>query len=82
MLRTQIQLTEEQSQRLKTLAAREGKPVAELIRRSVDAMLASVGNLDEGEKRRRALEAAGQFHAEISDLAEGHDRYLNEAFQS
>ena len=82
MLRTQIQLTEEQSQKLKTLAAREGKPVAELIRQSVDAMLASVGNLDEGEKRRRALAAAGQFHAEIVDLAEGHDRYLNEAFQS
>ena len=82
MMRTQIQLTEEQSQKLKTLAAREGKPVAELIRQSVDAMLASVGNLDESEKRHRALTAAGKFHAQISDLAEGHDNYLDEAFQS
>ena len=36
MIRTQIQLTEEQAQRLKTLAAEQGKSVAELIRQSVD----------------------------------------------
>ena len=82
MVRTQIQLSEEQSQRLKALAAREGKSVAELIRQSVDVMLATVGNLNEGQQRRRALAAAGKFHAEISDLAEDHNRYLNEAYQS
>ncbi len=39
MIRTQIQLSEEQARTLKKLAAKEGKSVAELIRASVDILL-------------------------------------------
>jgi predicted DNA-binding protein len=81
MIRTQIQLSEEQSRSLKALAAREGKSVAELIRLSVDAMLATAGVIDEAEKRRRALAVVGRFRTGESDLAEAHDRYLAEAYQ-
>jgi len=81
MVRTQIQLTDEQSRKLKELAAKEGKSVAELIRNSVDIMLKVNASLDEDEKRRRALAAAGRFHAGDTDLAEAHDRYLEQAFR-
>ena len=82
MVRTQIQLTEEHSRKLKSLAAREGISVAELIRRSVDAMLVTTGTLDETEKRRRALAVTGRFNSEVSDLAVEHDRYLTQAYES
>ena len=47
MVRTQIQLTEEQARRLKALAAEQGVSMAELIRRSVDTVL-------NGERRQEA----------------------------
>jgi hypothetical protein len=39
MIRTQIQLTEEQARRLKAMAAERGTSVAELIRQGVDDLL-------------------------------------------
>lgn len=80
MVRTQIQLSEEQSARLKKLAAARGKSVAELIRTSVDALLAATPATDDESRRERALSAAGRFHTGDSDLAEAHDRYLAEAY--
>jgi hypothetical protein len=81
MVRTQIQLTNDQSRKLKELAAKEGVSVAELIRNSVDIMLKANAGMDDDEKRRRALAAAGRFHTGNADLAEAHDRYLEQAFQ-
>lgn len=79
MVRTQIQLTEEQARRLKERAAAEGMSMAELIRRSVDALLADTVAVSEEERRRRALAVIGRFRSGLSDLAENHDRYLAEA---
>jgi plasmid stability protein len=81
MIRTQIQLTEEQSQKLKLLAAQRGTSVAELVRQSVDRYLASTGALDPEERRRRALAAAGRFRSGLHDLSTDHDRYLAEDFR-
>lgn len=81
MLRTQIQLSEAQSRKLKQLAINQGKSVAELIRISVDAMLASQPVIDREELKQRALECAGAFSGPV-DLAEEHDRYLIEAFEA
>lgn len=39
MVRTQVQLTEEQSLKLKRIAAREQKSVAELVRQAIDQWL-------------------------------------------
>ena len=82
MFRTQIQLTEEQARALKTLAAKRGKSVSELIRQSVDRLIQSAGVVDMADRRRRAIAAAGQFRSGPADLAVEHDRYLAEAYQA
>ena len=82
MLRTQIQLTEEQARALKQLAAKEGTSVAELIRISVDALLRRSGSVDLEEQYRRAIVAAGKLRGGPEDLSTDHDRYLQEAFGS
>lgn len=78
MVRTQIQLTEKQSRRLKQLAAAQGRSMADLIRRSVDAMLAQPEASDDEVRRTRALRAAGRFRSGVRDLSSQHDRHLAE----
>lgn len=80
MVRTQIQLTEEQSRALKSLSAQRGVPVAKLIRQSVDSFLQSSVGLDDQERRRRAIAAAGKFRSGQNDVAINHDDYLAEAY--
>ena len=75
MIRTQIQLTPEQAHALRSMAAREGKSVAELIRLSIDAMLRAGRIKDQDELRSKALAAAGKFNGP-EDLAVRHDDYL------
>ncbi|MHB9038160.1 MAG: CopG family transcriptional regulator [Armatimonadota bacterium] len=82
MVRTQIQLTEEQYQRLKKVAGHKGVSVAEIIRRSVDNMLASESLPDMDEMRARARAVFGAYQDSQSDVSENHDRYLSEAFQA
>ena len=81
MIRTQIQLTEEQARKLKALAASRNTSMAELIRQGVDALLAEVHKPDLAERRRRAIAAAGHFHSGKNDLSIHHDDYLAEAYQ-
>ena len=78
MIRTQVQLSESQMQLLKDLARRRGVPVAALIREGADLVIRSGGTVDEGQRRRRAMAAAGRFHSGHSDLAGSHDRHLAE----
>lgn len=82
MIRTQIQLTEEQSETLKQLAAKEGKSIAELIRMGVDHVIRSRGAVAPGELRNRALAVVGKFHSGDEDLSAEHDRYAAEASES
>ncbi len=81
MVRTQVQLREDQVQALKRLAATRGVSVAELIRQSVDAFIRASKSVDKDEQRRRAIAAAGRFRSGTSDTSSEHDRYLVEAFQ-
>ncbi len=80
MVRTQVQLTEQQASALKARALAEGLSMAELIRRSVDAFLRSAAPLSHEKKKRRALAAVGRFRSGVGDLSVNHDRYLAEAF--
>jgi Arc/MetJ-type ribon-helix-helix transcriptional regulator len=82
MVRTQIQLTEQQARRLKRLAAAEGLSMAELIRRSVDELLASPKVASGDQRRQRAAALSGRFRSGVSDLSSHHDRHLAEAFKS
>ncbi|HZS91888.1 MAG TPA: CopG family transcriptional regulator [Chloroflexota bacterium] len=77
MIRTQIQLTEEQAQALRDLAARRGVSLAELVRQGVERILAES---ERREKRQRALAVLGRFDAGPSDVATNHDRYLAEDY--
>jgi hypothetical protein len=80
MVRTQIQLTEEQARRLKAMAAEQGVSMAELIRHGVDMVFNENGADRRAEIRRRALAVAGRFRSEETDISREHDRYLAEAF--
>jgi len=81
MIRTQIQLTEEQAKTLKRIASRQGKSVAELIRISVDEWIRSSAFVDRDEQRRRAISAAGKLSSGPADLSENHDKYFAEALE-
>jgi hypothetical protein len=78
MVRTQVQLTEEQAAALKAIAAERGSSVAALVRESVDAFITNTGAITPEERKRRALSIVGRYNSGISDLATEHDRYLNE----
>ncbi len=80
MIRTQIQLTEEQYRALRELARDTSVSMAEIIRESVELYLRQSNFQSMEEKRRRALEVGGQFGSGLGDLAEQHDRYLDEAY--
>ncbi|NOY45199.1 MAG: ribbon-helix-helix protein, CopG family [Deltaproteobacteria bacterium] len=82
MVRTQIQLTENQNRRLRDLARREGISLAEAIRRCVQRALAETTE-DRAALYARAAELVGSLERPEgpSDLAENHDRYLEEAFE-
>ena len=80
MVRTQIQLTEEQVRGLKKIAAARHLSVAELIRRSVDAILKTNILVDSEERYKRAMQTAGGFSSGKRDISRKHDNYLEEAF--
>jgi len=80
MIRTQVQLTEEQAQALKALAAARQSSVAGLIRQSIEHLIRQSGHADDVEKRQRAIAAVGRFHSGHSDVSAEHDRYLAEAY--
>ncbi len=79
MIRTQIQLTESQMQQLKDIARQRKVPIAALIREGADLIIRSSGTVDQGQRRRRAMGAAGRFQSGRGDLAGAHDRHLAEA---
>lgn len=80
MIRTQIQLPEEQVAFLKKIAAAEQKSMAELIRQSIELLAKTKYNVKEKERRKRAMAAAGRFRSGVKDLATSHDSYLAEVF--
>jgi hypothetical protein len=80
MVRTQIQLTEEQAKAVKKIASAQGLSVAELIRRAVDNIVNSSTIVDTEERKRRALEIVGRFRSGKKDVSKEHDAYLAEAY--
>ncbi len=80
MVRTQIQLTEDQVARLKAVAARRGVSMAELIRQGVEAVLSQSGERSPEETYQRAAQAAGKLRSGQHDIARRHDDYLAEEY--
>ena len=79
MVRTQVQLPEQQFRALRAVAARRGVSMAELLRQAVETLLRSSPPPDD-YCWARASAAIGLFNSGLGDLAEEHDRYLDEAF--
>jgi hypothetical protein len=80
MVRTQIQLTEEQARELRELSAERGVSIAELIRRAVDTQLGTSHGAS--ARRERALGVIGGFHSGRNDISTDHDRYVADAFEA
>jgi Arc/MetJ-type ribon-helix-helix transcriptional regulator len=81
MIRTQIQLTEEQSAEIKRLAAERSLSMAEVIRQGLDDYLQRTATVRPEERIRRAIEAAGQFGSGMSDVSARHNEHLAEAYK-
>ena len=83
MVRTQIQLTEDQAQMLRELSLAGNESVAALIRKAIDRFLVTgTGIPNRAAQYRQALSLAGKYETAQPDIAVEHDRYLDEAFRS
>jgi hypothetical protein len=80
MVRTQIQLREDQAKALKRIAASRHLSVAELIRRAIDAMIKTSAAVDPEVRLKRSLEIAGKFSSGKRDISKKHDVYLSESY--
>ena len=82
MIRTQIQLTEQQARRLRAEARERGVSLAEMIRRYVERGLAEEIP-DRAALYDRAARVVGRFRDRrgARDVSRKHDRYLEDAFE-
>ena len=80
MVRTQIQLSEEQQRRLKALSVKKAVSISELIRRGIDQVLVEY---DREEQWSRLWEVCGSCHdpSGASDVGGSHDNYLAEIYK-
>ncbi len=78
MIRTQIQITDQQAAGLRRLAAERGVSIATLVREGIQHVLAEE---DADAVWQRALSVVGAFHGGGGEnVSEEHDRYLEQAF--
>lgn len=82
MVRTQIQLTETQAERVRRLAVARRISMAEAIRQGVDAFLRDALVLDRKEQVRRALAVSGRFRSGSAGTSVAHDAALVEAYRT
>ncbi|CAN5892731.1 hypothetical protein BH23ACT11_BH23ACT11_28660 [soil metagenome] len=81
MIRTQVQITEQQDKLLEDIGRERRLSKSELIRRAVDMMLECEGierSLE--EQRERALALSGRFRSGGTDTARRHDEALADAY--
>ncbi len=81
MERTQIQLTKQQSKKLRELSLVRHESMASLIRKSIDQFLLS-GKQDISDLYRMAEPVVGKHQSVEHDISINHDRYLSEDFKS
>lgn len=77
MIRTQVQITDDQARALKETASARGISIAEVIRQALDQHFA--GQASE-PRRLRAVRAIGGFRSGRRDVSARHDDHLADAF--
>lgn len=80
MIRTQVQLTEQQMKALRQVSVATGQSIADLVRQGVDRLLAAQSGISREERIQRAVRIAGKFKSGSSDVSTHRDRYLAEAY--
>ena len=81
VIRTQIQLTQDQATTLRAMARQSKVSMAEVIRRGIDQYIRSAGPVvSEEERRQRAIALVGRFRSGLSDVSVNHDKYLDEIY--
>jgi predicted Ser/Thr protein kinase len=81
MVRTQIQLTEDQAKKVKKIAAHRGVSMAEVIRDAIDGVIRPEARTVPEDRRKRALDIVGKFRSGKRDVSKRHDAYLAEALK-
>ena len=76
MIRTQVQLTDEQAALLRRVATRRGVSMAAVIRELLDNALAAPASA----RASRARSAIGRFASGTGTVSREHDRELERAF--
>lgn len=82
MIRTQIQLTEDQARQLKEIAYEKNISMAELIRRQVDELITQNRGKIRQHQIEQAKEACGKYSSGKKDVSIHHDAYLSEDYSS
>jgi predicted transcriptional regulator len=82
MVRTQIQLPEEQTAKLKKIAGECHVSMASIIRQSIDLFLKTNWVQEPRSARDRARAVAGRFHSGHTNTSQNHDEALAEAYSS
>ncbi|MFW5722891.1 MAG: hypothetical protein ACOCVU_05890 [Desulfohalobiaceae bacterium] len=81
MIRTQIQLTDEQYRRLKEVSHESHESLAAVVRKALDQFLFT-RRPDRSVLYRQAQAVAGRHVAGRSDIAREHDAFLEEGYLS
>ena len=82
MVKTQVQLPEDDLAALRRLAAEQGVSVSVLVRRGVRQFLTANQAPSREELWRRADEVIGKFRSSERDIGRRHDDYFVEAIES
>ena len=82
MVRTQIQLTEKQSDLLKKMAMTQTLSIAEIIRQAVDNYIKSNIAINTEERIKKVLELSEKYNDSEGerDVSKKHDDYLVAAY--
>lgn len=79
MVRTQIQLTQDQAAKLKHLASTSGRSMADLVREGVERVLQDQTGLSRTERMQSATRVFGTFKSGTCDLSSRHDDHFADA---